>query len=124
EVNYMKRFSEFLAERKNKSKSERILELQRVFKSTPEVSEEEKERLVKRYLSQHASIKEAVEVMTSLKLSQEYAKVMDEIHNDVLARAAVAMELNASPASERLVRGVARSVIRDHHEELERLAYK
>ncbi|ELY7155264.1 hypothetical protein ACT9VR_001412 [Acinetobacter baumannii] len=120
----MKRFSEFLAERKNKSKSERILELQRVFKSTPEVSEEEKERLVKRYLSQHASIKEAVEVMASLKLSQEYAKVMDEIHNDVLARAAVAMELNASPASERLVRGVARSVIRDHHEELERLAYK
>lgn len=94
----MKRFSEFFAERKIKMKEEHLEALKASLDQTSWVSGEE----AARYLGEQKSNKTAVNAY----------------------RLAVGIGLNESPASERLVRGVARSVIRDHHEELERLAYK
>lgn len=119
----MKSFSEYLAERKDNAKRRSIAEFDKNLQSATQLSEEEKKRIIEELLSSKA-YNAAAEAMLSLELSKRFAEVMEEIHNNALSRAAVAMQLNESPASERLVRGVARSVIRDHHDELERLAYK
>ncbi|MCU4347079.1 hypothetical protein KTH05_04855 [Acinetobacter lactucae] len=123
----MKRFSEFLTERKSKlyhdSVERKVEEMRKVFESTSRLSEEEKNRQLENLFLDKGSAAAAAQMMKLLESSQS-PKVLDGVRKFASAREAVAMELNESPASERLVRGVARSVIRDHHEELERLAYK
>ncbi|MBJ9739419.1 hypothetical protein VXP84_01120 [Acinetobacter oleivorans] len=119
----MKRFSEFLTERKNKSYQDKLDEMRKAFESTSRLSEEESKKLLENYLSDKGSTAAAVQMMKFLDSSQS-AKVLEGVRKLASERAAVMIGLTESPASERLVRGVARSVIRDHHEELERLAYK
>jgi len=119
----MKRFSEFLTERKSKLYEDRMEQMRKAFESVSQLSEEEKNRQLEDLLLDKASTGAAVQMMKYLDSSQS-AKVLESARKLASERAAVMIGLTESPASERLVRGVARSVIRDHHEELERLAYK
>ncbi|MGS9896541.1 hypothetical protein [Acinetobacter baumannii] len=70
----------------------------------------------------------AIGVISQREYNERQVNIIDcgsRVTNQTISdRDAACVILDSSPASERLVRGIARGVIRDHKAELERLAYK